>query len=363
MYYFHCLLYTQLRVNVVGYDYTGYGASAKFDDLPTDQHTYTDIECVYDWVCTYQQGMLVGGPQGDPGKRILLYGQSVGSGPSCYLASNHSLRKVLPTQSHASSRNNTLSCVSETEHKKQNTTDGSSSGYPNAGSSGSNVANETKLSQPYVPILEAGSCSNLSCCSTFVRRVVAGLILHSPICSGLRVLTPNRCLACCDIYPNIDLVTCVTSPVWIIHGNRDQEVPFSHGQQLQEAVPPQHRTQPWWVPGKGHNDVLQNNEDELITRMNKFIAVIKRRQREAAASAAALAAKVRATSKPANITATTSSTLNSTQPSSDSAMCKSSGDTPQEANTSMSTDKISVTFIPPEKNYADLAVKAASYDK
>jgi hypothetical protein len=38
-----------LRVNVVGYDYTGYGASMEHGIPPTEKQTYKDIERVYDW--------------------------------------------------------------------------------------------------------------------------------------------------------------------------------------------------------------------------------------------------------------------------------------------------------------------------
>ena len=37
---------TALSINVIGYDYTGYGASP---GIPTEKQTYKDIECVYKW--------------------------------------------------------------------------------------------------------------------------------------------------------------------------------------------------------------------------------------------------------------------------------------------------------------------------
>jgi hypothetical protein len=45
-----------------------------------------------------------------------------------------------------------------------------------------------------------------------------GLILHSPIMSGIRVLTASRLLSCWDIYPNIERIKSVQCPVFIIHG-------------------------------------------------------------------------------------------------------------------------------------------------
>jgi len=147
MCYMFSLLANGLGVNVVGYDYTGYGVSQKFGVPPTEKQTYRDIERVYEY-CLEQN--LVS----DPGRDLLLYGQSVGSGPSCYLAS---------------------------------------------------------------------------------RKPVAGVILHSPIMSGLRVITDSRLLCCCDIFPNIDRIKAFKSPVFIIHGSKDEEVTVNHGQRLLEA--------------------------------------------------------------------------------------------------------------------------------
>lgn len=68
-----------LDINVVVYDYGGYGESGGY---PSEAGTYRDIEAVYDYVLD----TLVDGDS----KKIVLYGQSVGSGPCCYLASkNH----------------------------------------------------------------------------------------------------------------------------------------------------------------------------------------------------------------------------------------------------------------------------------
>ena len=41
---------------------------------------------------------------------------------------------------------------------------------------------------------------------------ICGMVLHSPIMSGMRVLTPSRALACLDIYPNIDRIKKVKAP-------------------------------------------------------------------------------------------------------------------------------------------------------
>lgn len=326
---------------------------------------------MYDWACTHQDGLLIGGPNGDPEKAIIVYGQSVGSGPSCFLASNTSMRVVQAQEQRAiQARVDSTLAERAAMPVAEEAPAGSSGGYPNVGSSGSNAAN-VPPPPPYAPIMEGGSCMRLTCLKTYTRRKVAGLVLHSPIMSGLRVLTQNRCLACCDIYPNIDLVTSVSSPVFVIHGNRDQEVPFMHGQRLQEAVPPQHRTPPWWVADRGHNDVLIDNEDEFFTRMKKFLAVIKLRQREkdAAAAAAALGGSTSTSSKknvvPVAVTRPASSSNNKADNSYSAAGNDADVAAPFEVssgNSSNSPGRISVTLAPEqERDYSQMAIQAAQH--
>jgi len=363
MFYFNCLLNVELKANVVAYDYTGYGASAQYGTRPTENQTYGDIECVYDWICSYDNGILIGGPTGDPGKCIIAYGQSVGSGPSCYLASNTSWRHVSAgeqeerqRQRHVSTEASVTAAQAAGQAKAKAAAAPSGGGYPNVGSSGTNAANSPPP-VPYAPALEAGSCMRLTCCKQYTRRTVAGLVLHSPIMSGLRVLTQNRCLAYCDIYPNIDLVTSATSPVFVIHGNRDQEVPFVHGQRLQDAVPPQHRTPPWWVVDRGHNDVMVDNEDEFFTRMRRFLAIVKMRQRETAVAVAAVAVAVAVAAAGA-----TSSSSNKREPMTSKAGYSAAPDADvaeAEGHSSSSSASKIALVLQQEKDYSAMVITAA----
>ena len=179
--------YMQLRAcldcNVLGYDYTGYGGS---QGVPSEAHTYSDLEAAYDY-------LVAEGVCSNPAEQIILFGQSVGSGPSVKLAS-------------------------------------------------------TK------------------------KRPVRGLILHSPIMSGLRVLTMSRGpLACCDIYPNISRIRRVRAPVLVIHGDADDQVHFEHGARLHDAVPEQFQTAPCWVRGGGHNDIVERFPDQFFGALRGYV--------------------------------------------------------------------------------------------
>ena len=71
------ILALSLQCHVVVYDYSGYGESG---GVPDEHNTYNDIDAVYKYVL---ENVAVDKKPSN----IILYGQSVGSGPCCYLAS------------------------------------------------------------------------------------------------------------------------------------------------------------------------------------------------------------------------------------------------------------------------------------
>ena len=74
----------EVKVNAVVYEYTGYGESN--GKIPQEQSLYDDIETVYLYL-TENLGI-------DP-DTLLLYGRSIGSGPTCYLAENYPVAGVI----------------------------------------------------------------------------------------------------------------------------------------------------------------------------------------------------------------------------------------------------------------------------
>jgi len=64
-----------LGFNILAYDYQGYGTSA---GQPTESHTYQDIDTAYNYLI-YKLGI--------PPQKIIIFGRSVGGGPSLDLAS------------------------------------------------------------------------------------------------------------------------------------------------------------------------------------------------------------------------------------------------------------------------------------
>ncbi len=99
----------------------------------------------------------------------------------------------------------------------------------------------------------------------------AGLILQSTFTSVRDLarlhyaFVPDRLVP--DAYPSLDRIARLRAPLLVLHGDRDEIVPLSHGERLFAAAPEPKRLHV--VAGVGHND--------LVTRMGaSYGAVIAR---------------------------------------------------------------------------------------
>lgn len=180
MYELFVELSIHLRVNIMGYDYSGYGQSS---GKPSEHNTYADIEAAYK--CLEEK-------YGAKEEDIILYGQSVGSGPTLDLAAR-------------------------------------------------------------LPHLR-------------------GVVLHSAILSGLRVMYPVKRTYWFDIYKNIDKMPLVNCPVLIIHGTSDEVVDCSHGKQLWELC--KEKYEPLWLKGGSHCNL--ELYPDYIRHLKKFILTVEK---------------------------------------------------------------------------------------
>lgn len=180
MYELFVELSIHLRVNIMGYDYSGYGQSS---GKPSEHNTYADIEAAYR--CLEEK-------YGAKEEEIILYGQSVGSGPTLDLAAR----------------------------------------LPN----------------------------------------LRGVVLHSAILSGLRVMYPVKRTYWFDIYKNIDKMPLVNCPVLIIHGTSDEVVDCSHGKQLWELC--KEKYEPLWLKGGSHCNL--ELYPDYIRHLKKFILTVEK---------------------------------------------------------------------------------------
>lgn len=137
----------------------------------------------------------------------IRYGRSLGSGPTCYLAEKQSL-----------------------------------AGKPVAG-----------------VILQVRAPENLSASPRASTHAMHWFTLRpsfqSPLLSVYRVAFNFRFTFPGDMFPNVDRVRNIESPILIIHGTRDEVVPFWNGEELFLACQVKWRAKPFWVEFAGHNNV------------------------------------------------------------------------------------------------------------
>lgn len=99
------------------------------------------------------------------------------------------------------------------------------------------------------------------------RYDCAGVILHAPLMSGMRVAFNTSRTWCCDAFPSIDKVNKIGSLVLVIHGTDDEVIDLSHGVAIHDKC--QKPVDPLWVEGAGHNDV--EIYSQYIERLKRFI--------------------------------------------------------------------------------------------
>jgi abhydrolase domain-containing protein 17 len=102
---------------------------------------------------------------------------------------------------------------------------------------------------------------------------VAGVIIESGFTSAFRVVTRVSILPF-DRFPNLRRVRAVQAPVLVIHGTRDEVIPFRHGQLLFDAAPGE--KQMFAVEGAGHNDLVIVAGERYLEALREFAEVARR---------------------------------------------------------------------------------------
>merc|ERR1712232_179249 len=167
-----------LEVNIFAYEYTGYGMST---GEPSEQGIYADVEAAF----KYLRDII-----GIPWTEVVLYGRSIGSGPTIDLAT---------------------------------------------------------------------------------KTAVRAMVLQSPIGSIYRVAVHSRFTLPGDMFCNIDKIPKVQCPVYIVHGTKDEIVPFSHGQDLAKNCRKGLAREPYWVENGGHNNLEIVARQPFYDNFAKFL--------------------------------------------------------------------------------------------
>ena len=245
-----------LGVNIVLYDYSGYGVSS---GAPGVRDVYADLEAVVDW-CVDRKNFQPA--------RIVLYGQSIGSAPTCGYAAKageaHDALVEDATRAPSSSEKDGSHDGAKSRRGKTNKV----AATPSPAGSG-----RSKSARPH--------------------HSIGGVVLVSPIMSGLRVISgerpgccaPASVFAACDVFPNHEHAAKIRCPTLVVHGTADVQVPFRHGKTLFETLSrrsgddgektPRH-PEPYWVPGAGHDDVYERDPAAFIRELRGFLESVDR---------------------------------------------------------------------------------------
>lgn len=107
----------------------------------------------------------------------------------------------------------------------------------------------------------------------WLQTPAAGLVLISGIQSCVKVVSNSLSIVPgIDMFKNYKKISSVLSPMFVMHGEEDEVVPFWHGQGNSELSPNLHRFVP--VPGIGHNDIYRR-WDFWGEELTKFVQAIK----------------------------------------------------------------------------------------
>lgn len=117
------------------------------------------------------------------------------------------------------------------------------------------------------------------------RKPLGGVVLHSPMLSGIKVIDPEpdsccrpSCVYhCFDFFPNDQRMKVVNCPAFVLHGQMDDIIPFYHGHRLSEATPRQHRWPSYFPRGAGHNDIVELNANTYFEELNAFVRGVRER--------------------------------------------------------------------------------------
>lgn len=174
-----------LEVNIFAYEYTGYGMST---GEPYEQAIYADVEAAF----KYLRDII-----GVPWNEVVLYGRSIGSGPSIHLAT---------------------------------------------------------------------------------RTACRAMVLQSPLLSIYRVAFHSRFTLPGDMFPNVDKIGKVNCPVYIVHGTKDEIIPFWHAEDLVRNCRKGCAYPPYIVENGGHNNLEIIARQPFYDNFSKFLQWLEKEE-------------------------------------------------------------------------------------
>mmetsp|Transcript_69347 Transcript_69347/g.166247 ORF Transcript_69347/g.166247 Transcript_69347/m.166247 type:complete len:260 (+) Transcript_69347:155-934(+) len=108
------------------------------------------------------------------------------------------------------------------------------------------------------------------------RTPVRGLVLQSPMMSIYRIPFQFRFTLPGDRFNSVDKISKICSPVFIIHGTRDEIVPVWHGEGLhRKCVQHGISYSPYWVDQGDHNNLEIQAAESFHERFRQFLQYLE----------------------------------------------------------------------------------------
>eukprot|EP01119_Soliformovum_irregulare_P014383 TRINITY_DN3933_c1_g1_i2.p1 TRINITY_DN3933_c1_g1~~TRINITY_DN3933_c1_g1_i2.p1 ORF type:complete len:503 (+),score=134.41 TRINITY_DN3933_c1_g1_i2:58-1566(+) len=202
-----------LHVNVVTYDYSGYGLNR--EQKPSEKHCYEEINIVFNYLVSVKK---------IPSDRIILMGRSVGTGPTIHLAANFAWAIA--------------------GRKVQSLTRG--------------LGRKVKKAQATV-----GDFNGL-----------AGVILQSPMTSVLDLRQDLGSALVPDMFENSKKISKIRCPIFIVHGTNDEIIPVRHSQRLSKTLSERHLYKLSEISGGDHFNLESEFSDEFLDQLLDFVKFI-----------------------------------------------------------------------------------------
>jgi len=130
---------------------------------------------------------------------------------------------------------------------------------------------EQKGINPHEIVLWGRSLGTGPSCYLAEKKKVGGIILETPFMTAFRTVTETPFLPW-DRFRNLERAPSIHCPSLVIHGKKDEVVPFRHGKRVYNALPEPKR----FIEFKtaGHNDLPETGGEKYRSSINEFFNLV-----------------------------------------------------------------------------------------
>jgi surfactin synthase thioesterase subunit len=122
-----------------------------------------------------------------------------------------------------------------------------------------------------------GSAVSIHIATNIKYKNLKAIILLSPIASGLKIVNhkiniSNEDLEEVDFFSNISKIKEVSCPIFLIHGQRDELIPYQQVLQMSKSIKKLYN----WFPKSGdHNNIMSKHRVKFFSKCRMFFDYLK----------------------------------------------------------------------------------------